>query len=419
MTEQSGFMLTSRRRALQGGVAAGASVLAAPYLIRSARAADALKIGVLDPQTGTYAALGGSEIIGAQMAAAAINDKGGVLGRQVELVIEDTAANAGTAVQKANKLIDRDGCDFLIGAVSSAVALAISQTAHDKGKVYVITGGHADDATGKSCHWSTFRICNTTYTLAEALTKTMFDKFGKKWYFITPDYAFGHSLQGGMSEILKKLGGQELGNALAPLGTTDFSSYLIKAKAANPQVLIAVVAGDDLVNMLKQANQFGMTKDIAIGVPLGELEVVAALPEAARVGYWTFEWYWNQPDVPDVAKFVAAHQKFNSGKVPSARTWFGYAAVHALALGADKAKSTEGPKVARALEGMVLPPEVALEPGTVSFDKSTHQLRAHSYPGKVISDGKYPNLLEVLEVVPADHLLPPEQENTCKLDYPA
>jgi branched-chain amino acid transport system substrate-binding protein len=393
--------------------------IAAPYVIGKARAADKLKIGVLEPQTGTYAALGGNEIIGAKMALEDINAKGGILGREVELVIEDTAANVGTAVQKANKLIDRDGCDLLMGGVSSAVALAIAQTANQRGKVYMVTGGHADAVTGKNCHWNTFRICNTTYTLAEAITKTLYDQFGKNWYFVTPDYAFGHALHGGMSSILKGLGGKELGNALSPLGTTDFSSYLIQAKSANPDVLVAIVAGNDLVNLLKQANQFGMTKDIAIGVPLGELEVVQALPDSARVGYWNFEWYWNQPKVPHVMDFVARHKKANDGKVPTGRTWFGYAGLHALAIAANQANSLDGVKVARTLEGMTLPSEVALEPGKVHFDKSTHQLAAHCYPGKVLSDGKYPNLLDVLSVVPAGHLQPPGEDGKCTMSYPA
>ena len=91
-----------------------------------------------------------------------------------------------------------------MGAVSSATALSVNQVAHDKGMVYMVTGGHTDPVTGTQCHWTTFRICTTTYMLAAGLAGTLFKKFGGKWYFITPDYAFGHTLQESYAKLLKR-----------------------------------------------------------------------------------------------------------------------------------------------------------------------------------------------------------------------
>ena len=167
---------------------------------------------------------------------------------------------------------------MIMGAVSSATALSVNQVAHDKGVVYMVTGGHTDPVTGSQCHWTTFRICTTTYMLAAGLASTLYKKFGGKWYFITPDYAFGHTLQEAYAKILKGLGGTVLGNSLSPLGTTDFSSYLIKAQSTNPNVLILLVDGQDLVNCVKQAVQFGLQKKFPMGGGLSELEVLAALP---------------------------------------------------------------------------------------------------------------------------------------------
>src|SRR5574340_41521 len=319
----------SRRNILKSGVAVSASVLAMPPILAYGQGEQSIKVGMHDPLTGTYAAEGESEVRGAKMALTEINAKGGMLGRKVELVVEDDAANAGLAAQKAHKLIEQDKISLLMGAVSSATALSVNQVAHEKGVVYMVTGGHTDPVTGTQCHWTTFRICTTTYMLAAGLGGTLHEKFGGKWYFITPDYAFGHTLQESYAKILKGMGGTVLGNSLAPLGTTDFTSYLIKAESTKPDVLINLTDGQDLVNSMKQAVQFGLTKKFPIGGGLSELEVLRALPPAARIGWWTLEWWWDQPKTPHVKEWVATYQKvYADGSWPSARTWFGYAGLH-------------------------------------------------------------------------------------------
>ena len=108
--------------------------------------------------------------------------------------------------------------------------------------------------------------------LAQALTKTLLRKFGKRWYFFTPDYAWGHFLYDGFAKILKKASGTDLGNELMPLGSTDFCSALIKVQQAKPDVIIVLQGGDDFVNLMKQATQFGLTKNLAFGNGLAELE---------------------------------------------------------------------------------------------------------------------------------------------------
>jgi branched-chain amino acid transport system substrate-binding protein len=410
----------TRRRIMQAGAALGASALASPPILTYAQGETPIKIGMHDPLTGTYAAEGESETRGAKMALAEINAKGGMQGRKIDLLIEDDAANAGLAAQKAHKLVEQEGCAMLMGAVSSATALSVNQVAHQLGKVYMVTGGHTDPVTGSQCHWTTFRICTTTYMLAAGLAGTLYKKFGGKWYFITPDYAFGHTLQESYAKLLKGLGGTVLGNSLAPLGTTDFSSYLIKAEQANPNVLINLTDGQDLVNSMKQAVQFGLQKKFAIGGGLSELEVLRALPKEARLGWWTLEWWWDQPNTPHVKEWVASYQKaYTDGSYPSARTWFGYAGLHALALGVAKAKSLDPVKVAHALEGLELPPEIKLQPNKVYFRPGDHQLMSSEFPGEDIQDGTYPNLFKVAAIVAGDSIALPVDETGCKLDYSA
>jgi branched-chain amino acid transport system substrate-binding protein len=410
----------SRRHLVQAGAALGASTLFSPPTLTFAQGETPIRVGMHDPLTGTYAAEGDSEVKGAKMALAEINARGGMLGRKVDLIVEDDNANAGLAAQKAHKLIEQEKCSFLMGAVSSATALSVNQVAHDKKTLYMVTGGHTDPVTGSQCHWTTFRVCTTTYMLAAGLASTLYKKFGGKWYFITPDYAFGHTLQESYAKLLTKMGGTVLGNSLAPLGTTDFTSYLIQAQQTKPDVLINLCDGQDLVNSMKQAAQFGLTKQFPIGGGLSELEVLAALPREAKMGWWTIEWWWDQPNTPHVKEWVASYQKtYNDKTYPSARTWFGYAGLHSIALGVAKAKSIESQNVARALEGLALPPEIKLQPNNVYFRQDDHQLMSSEFPGEVIQDGVYPRLFKVADIVAGDKIALPQNETGCKLDYQA
>ena len=409
-----------RRTLLKAGLAAGAMQVASPFIVK-ALGEEPIKIGLDDPFTGTYAELGRNEQIGCQFAVDEINKKGGILGRQVTLLSEDsTSTDTGVAVQKAHKLIDRDKVNFLLGNVNSAMALAIGDVSAQAGVLHIVTGGHTDAVTGKDCHWNVFRVCNTTRMETDAVSKLLFDKFGKKWYFITPDYAFGHTLQQGFEANLKKFGGTEVGASLAPLGTTDFSSYLIKAEAAKPDVILFLTAGQDAVNSLKQAVQFGLEKKFHIAGAQQELEVLEGLPPDARIGTWVFEWYWHQPNVPHVADFVAEIRKVNNGKVPTARHWFGYASTWSFALIADQLKTLDAKKLAKGLENFTLPPEIALMPDKVFYRAGDHQLMPDLYVGHAVEKGPEPeDLFHVDSVVKGEEVALPVSETGCHLSYPA
>jgi len=409
-----------RRTLLKAGVVLSAAQVASPFVI-TARAADNIKFGLNDPFTGTYAVLGLHEKIGCELAIEEINKKGGILGRKVELLSEDsTSADTGTAVQKAHKLIARDMVDFLLGNVNSAMALAIGDVSNQAGVLHIVTGGHTDAVTGTDCHWNVFRVCNTTRMETNSVSKLLFDKYGKKWYFITPDYAFGHTLQQGFEASLKKFGGTEVGASLTPLGATDYSSYLIKAQAAKPDVIIFLTAGQDAVNSLKQAVQFGLNKNFHIAGAQQELEVLEGLPPDARIGTWVFEWYWKQPNVPHVKEFVAAIRKVNNGKVPTARHWFGYASVWTCALVANEKKTLKAETLAKGLENFQLPPEVALMPNKVFYRAGDNQLMPDLYVGHAVEKGPEPeDLFHVDSIVKGVDAALPVSETGCHLKWPA
>ncbi|MDE8344590.1 MAG: ABC transporter substrate-binding protein [Acidocella sp.] len=423
MTDQSSKTgKVGRRGLLKSGAAIGAGIgagLSAAPMAAMAQSTGPIKIGHIDSTTGNFAVLGDSAIKGSKMATMELNAKGGILGRKVDLLVEDDAGLPATGLDKASRLLDQDNVDFFIGTTNSAVSLAVAKFAMDHNRVFVCSGGHVDSLTGSACNWATFRVCSTTWMLTGGDSKTLYDKFGKKWYFLTTDYAFGHSEQADYTKQVTGYGGTIAGGALVPVGTTDFSSYLIQVKAAAPDVLCLLLAGDDQINAMKQITQFGINKTVHVAGALFELEQIAALPEAARYGTWTFEWYWNQPGVPHVAEFVARYKKLYPGLYPSARSWFGYVSVHALALACAKAGSTGAPAVAKALEGLVLPPEIALQPSAPMFRAEDHQLLLGMFPGSVNQHGTYPHMFNVFNYVPGATLALPADQTGCTISYPA
>ncbi len=409
-----------RRTMLKGAAALGGVALASPAII-SARGETPVKIGMVDPLTGAYAANAQNEVTGAKLAVSQLNAKGGILGRPIELLVEDSANDVGTGVQKARKLTERDEVSFLIGDVNSAVAQAIAQVSNEKKILHIVSGGHTDTITGKDCKWNVYRVCNTTTMEANSICSTLFEKYGKKWYFITPDYAYGHTLQAAAEADLKKLGGTTSGAELTPLGTTDFSAFLIKARAANPDVILVLVQGSDMVNCLKQITQFGLNTQVHVAGLQQELEALEGMPPEARIGVWMFEWYWKQPGVSGVDQFVADIRKVNNGKVPTARHWFGYTSVQTIVGVANQQKTLDSLKLAKALGNFELPPEVRLQPNKCYYREGDHQLMTSAFIGEAQAEGKDDpeDLFRVDKVIAGDKDAPPVDETGCKLQWPA
>jgi branched-chain amino acid transport system substrate-binding protein len=404
-----------RRTLLKAGLAV--PVLAAPPII-SARGETPLRLGMVNPLTGILSALAQSEVEGAKLAVEQINKKNGILGRQVELLVEDSANDTGTGVQKTRKLIERDKVEAILGDVNSGIAYAMSQVTAEAKMFHIVPGGHTDPITGKDCKWNVFRICNTTSMDAAAITASLVKRFGKRFFFISPDYAYGRTLQESFNRNLAALGGESQIEFL-PINNSDFSATLIKAKAYKPDVLLNNMAGQGQVNCMKQFVQFGMQKDMHLGGALFEMENVNAVPKDAQTGSWVMEWWWDQPDVPEVGAFVADIRKAY-GKAPSARHWFGFVAVHSVRLGAEKAGTMEGPKLAKAMEGLELPRDVALQPGKVFYRAGDHQLMPNLFVGDVHPAGKSPeDIFTLTNLVPGEQAAGSVESTGCVMVHPA
>lgn len=406
-----------RRTVLTTGLAWGALGVASAFPIRT-RAEEPVKMGMVEPLSGVYAALAAAEVEGARLALEEVNQSGGIVGRQAQLLVEDSANDIALGVAKTRQLIDRDHVDFIFGNVNSAVALAMTRVTAEKRKLHIVTGGHVDDITGSRCSWNVFRICKTTTMEANAIADTLVEKFGKKWYFLTPDYAYGYALQGAFERKLRQHGGTWAGDLL-PLGTVDYSRSLTSAGAYRPNVLIDLMGGEDQANSLQQIVRFGLIEDMAVGGALFELESILAVSDAARIGWWTMEWWWNQPDVPQVKAFDEAIRR-RTGRAASARNWFGYVAVHALARIANQEKSLDPVVLARALQGYTLSPDVALESGRAFFRARDHQLMSTILVGEVHAPRDDPfNVFATRAIAKADQTAEPAEASACKLAFPS
>jgi branched-chain amino acid transport system substrate-binding protein len=394
-----------------------AAQVAAPFIIQ-ARGETPVRIGMVDPLTGVYAAIAQGEVDGAKLAVDQINKQGGIMNRPVDLLVEDSANDVGIGVQKTRKLIERDNVSFIIGDVNSAIAIAMAQVTSEKKVLHIVSGGHTDPITGSSCTWNVFRVCNSTSMDANAIADTLIEKFGKKWYFLTPDYAYGHSLQAGFVKKLQAQGGT-FGASLIPIGTADYSAQLISAKAYGPQVLIDIMGGGDQVASLKQFVQFGLDKQMAIGGALFELESLRAVPDEARVGWWTMEWWWDQPNTPHVKEFNAS-MKARTGRAATARNWFGYVSIQTLALIANQERTLDALKLAHGLSGLKLPPEIALQPGAPEYRAGDHELMSTVFVGQAHPpQGDPDNMFTAQTLVPGAKAAGPVEETGCKLQWPA
>jgi len=337
---------STRRGFLRTGAAGLALGVAAPTYLRAQSAP--LKIGHLTPTTGFLGPLGEYAQMGIKLAVQHINDNGGAGGRQVELIMEDSV-NPQTASTKAERMFERDRVDMIIGEISSASCLTISQVAARYKKCFVNTGGNSDSLRGKDCNRYMFHVetQNSMYVNAEGQFfdgKGLVD--GKNWYTMTADYAFGHDLLAAAKAFLDANGGNLIGDELVPTDATDFSSYLLKIRQAEPDVVALNLAGTQITNFLKQYGEFGL--DFTLG-GFG-FDTVSAWAAGARNFRGTWPNVWNHLVPNDASQafvraFVDAY-----GKPPENQAWGDYNAGLIMARAVAEAGDAGGDALADYLE---------------------------------------------------------------------
>ena len=333
---------TGRRRLVAvGGGVAGLSALGFPAIVRSQQ--EKIRLGHLTPMTGFLGALGEYAVMGIRMAADEINAAGGVMGRQIEILSEDSV-NPSVGSSKAQRMIERDGVVALLGEISSASALTISQVAARNKKLFMSIGARSDELRGKNCNKYTFYIDipNTVMVNAvgQALLRDNMVK-GKKFFSLTADYLFGHDLLKVSKKFFAANGGALIGDELVATDVTDFSPYLLKVRQAKPDVVCSNLAGNQVTTFLKQYAEFGLPYPF-IGFNLNTADAWAAGAENFA-GIWPTVWH-HDLTTPGSKAFVANFtKKYN--KIPENHAWIEYVTLKIVAQAMNETKSTDTEKL--------------------------------------------------------------------------
>ena len=253
------------KRNLISALVAGVFALAPAAMAQQKPAAGKIsdgvvKVGVLTDMSGLYSDLGGQgSAVAAQMA---IDDFGKtVLGARIEVVSADHQNNAETGANRVREWFDRQQVDMITDVLNSAVAIATSKVANEKKKLSMVVGAASTRITNEDCNAHTIHYAYDTFALANGTGKAIVKTGGDTWFFLTADYAFGHSLESDTANVVKATGGKVLGQVRHPLNAADFSSFLLQAQSSKAKIVGLANAGGDTINAIKAANEFGITKN--------------------------------------------------------------------------------------------------------------------------------------------------------------
>lgn len=408
----------TRRQVLQAGAAlAGSATLGFPSI--SYGQSDKIKIGHLTPLTGFLGALGAYAQLGIRMAAEEINQSGGVMGRQIDLMSEDSV-NPATAATKAQRMLEQDGAVVLMGEINSASALTIMQVAARNKKLYMQIGARSDALRGKNCNRYTFHvdIPNTVMVNAvgAALLRDNMVK-GKKFFTLTADYIFGHDLLGAAKRFFSANDGNLIGDELIATDVTDFSPYLLKIRQAKPDIVCSNLAGNQVTTLIKQYAEFGLPYPI-VGFNLNTADAWAA-GEGNLAGTWPTVWY-HTLDVPASKTFVANFIK-KHGKPPENHAWIEYISLKIMAQAMNATKSTDTEALIAYLEKETEFDILKARKG--HFRSWDHQLMQEAYPFTIKAKGEAKDKWDLLALgaaVPGPNeklemLAPTREQNPCTL----
>jgi branched-chain amino acid transport system substrate-binding protein len=416
---------TGRRRVLRAGLAGavGAAGFFGPWKIHHAWAQSAqtrpLVIGLTMDASGQYAASGGEERLGAMMAIKEFNDKGGVLGRRIEAMHMDTETTPATGSRIAERMITRNDAAFLIGAVHSGVANAISQVAQKYGCVFLNTNSSSPTESGKDCHRVKFVWDGNGTNFAHAIVKNAIRVSGRDWLLLTNDYVWGHNTSKATREIVTANGGKVVEELLVPQNTRDFSSYLLKIQQLKPKVVAAAIGGDDIKALRQQVVQLGLHKNAAWINNQQDWPDVYGLGPESIFGVFGTTWYWRL-DLPGVKEFVAAYQKNFPGmaiRVPGNVYYNGYMATRELLRCVEEVGSTNNLAVIKKLEGRKMSARDRLQHFDAWIDPATHQCQQTIYMASYNdAPAEKDDIFKVLAQVEPKDVVDASAAGACKLE---
>ena len=371
---------------------------------------DVVKLGVLNDQSGVYADITGQgSVVAAEMA---VEDFGGsVLGAPIEVVSADHQNKPDIGSSIAREWYDAENVDAIFDLTTSSVALAVQGLSREKEKITITTGGGTTELTGAQCSPFGFHWAYNTRALSQGTAGSLVDAGDDAWFFVTADYTFGDSLQGEATKVVEGKGGEVLGDVRHPIGTTDFSSFMLQAQASGAQVVGLANAGLDTANAIKSAGEFGLTQSgqrlAALLFTLTEVHGLGA--ETAQGLNLTEGWYWDQSD--ENREFAQRFQE-RHGAMPNSLQVGTYSAVLQYLKAVEAAGTDATAAVAEQLHQMPVEDLFAkegrvLENGRMVYDMYLFEVKS---PDQV--EGEW-DLYEQIAAVPAEEAYGTVEESGC------
>ncbi|WP_211112619.1 ABC transporter substrate-binding protein [Azospirillum sp. SYSU D00513] len=371
-----------------------------------------VKIGILNDQSGVYAEFGGRSSY--EAARMAVEDFGGtVLGKPVEVITADHQNKADIASVVARQWYDVDRVDTIMELTTSSVALAVQAVSKEKKKIDIVTGAATAELTGAQCSPYGFHWAYDTRALAVGTGGAMVKQGGGTWYFLTADYAFGHSLEAETSRYVKSQGGQVVGSVRHPLSNSDYSSFLLQAQGSKAKVIGLANAGLDTSNAIKQASEFGIVqggqKLAALLFTLAEVHGLGL--EAAQGLVLTEGWYWDQND--KTRAFADRFMK-RTNKMPNMIHVGTYSAVLQYLKAVKQAGTDATEPVAKALHEMPVQDVFAENGKVLPNGRMVHDM--YLFEVKAPSESKQPwDYYKQLATIPGDQAYAKAEESGCPL----
>jgi branched-chain amino acid transport system substrate-binding protein len=338
-----------------------------------------IKLGLTCDASGQYGNSGQDDLRGIRIAIDEFNAKGGVLGRRIEWITADTETTPATGTRIAERFI-REECTFLIGAVHSGVANAITQIANKYGTIYLNTNSSAPSEAGENCSRVKFVWDGNGTNFSSASVRNAVESIGKNWLLLTNDYVWGHSTSNATKALVEASGGRIMDNLLVPQNTRDFTSYLLKIQQAKPDVVATAIGGDDIKALRQQVTQLKLDGKPAWINNQQDWPDVWGAPDSL-FGVFGTTWYHKLP-LPGVAAFVEKWKK-QSGTgaipVPGNVSYNGYMATRELLRAIERTGSTNNIKIIRELENLKVSAEDRMQHYEAYMDPNTHQMQQTIY----------------------------------------
>ena len=392
-----------RRAFLKGGVA-GAAALAAPGVLRHVWAQDAgpIRIGVPTAITGTWAALGAQVVRTSKLVAKEVEERGGVLGRKVEFLFDDTQGNPANCVRKAQEMVERHKVNLFTGIMASSEALAVTAKLAEWNAFFISSINGAGELTAEKFVPNFFRANTSGPMGARSIALYLKDAPQKTFFAIGLDYAWGHSSVGVFEKEIQRAGKEFVGKVFAPTGTKDYSTYITRLRQSNADGLYVAITGDDGNAFYQQAARFELGKKTQMFTELVDLLNLKPGGEAT-LGLIGSTRYTFTYEIPENQAFV---KRFQAEYKEPPDTFDGeqYQALQVLFRAIEKAKSTETQALIKAMEGL----EATSVKGRVVMRECDHQGAQQGFVVKAVKRAGYAHPVpEVVKTYPADLVTPP------------